>query len=108
MFACRWHGREDPLYLCFSSEGGHVADLLRPQRVDDRALSHIRVADETHTDLLFVRVELWEAEKRSQDVAFPQQPQLVLESWRLFKTVLFCNKPSGLLIAPETRSKRYP
>lgn len=48
-------------YLGFSSKGCHVADLLRPQRVDDGALSHIGIANETYTYLLLVCVELWEA-----------------------------------------------
>lgn len=51
-------------YLRLSSDGCHIADLFRPQCVDDWTLSHIRVADETHTDLFLVCVELSEAENR--------------------------------------------
>ncbi len=50
-------------YLCLSRKGSHIADLLRPQRVDDRAFSNIRVANETHTYLFLVCVELQEAKK---------------------------------------------
>lgn len=73
-----------PCYLCFSSERCHIADLLRPQRVDDWALSHIRVANETHAYLFLVCVELWEMKKyKVKSVVFrKQQSQPVFGSLR--------------------------
>lgn len=60
-------------YLCFSGKGCHIADLLRAQCVDDGALSHIRVANETHTYLFLVCVELWEAENKVRMLRFMKQ-----------------------------------
>lgn len=45
-------------YLGFSCEGRYVADLLGSQCVDDGALAHVGVANEAHTDLLLIRVQL--------------------------------------------------
>lgn len=53
-------------YLCLSGDRGHIADLFRAQRVDDGTLSHVRVADEAHTDLFLVCVELLKAEKKKK------------------------------------------
>lgn len=53
-------------YLGLSSDGCHVADLFRAQRVDDGTLSHVGVANEAHADLFLVRVELSDADDRKQ------------------------------------------
>lgn len=41
-------------HLGLPSEGRHIADLLGAQRVDDGALAHIGVPNESHADLLLI------------------------------------------------------
>ena len=47
------------MYLCFTCDGGHVADLLGAQCVYHRALANVWIANEPHTDLLLVGVQLF-------------------------------------------------
>ena len=47
------------MYLCFTCDGGHVADLLGAQCVYHRALANVWIANEPHADLLLVSVQLF-------------------------------------------------
>lgn len=47
------------MYLCFSCDGGHIANFLGAQRVDHRALANIWITDEPDADLFLVSVQLF-------------------------------------------------
>mmetsp|Transcript_6562 Transcript_6562/g.18159 ORF Transcript_6562/g.18159 Transcript_6562/m.18159 type:complete len:283 (-) Transcript_6562:92-940(-) len=48
------HQRDVLPYLCLAWDGGHVANLLRSQRVDHGRLADVRVAHHAHRDVLLV------------------------------------------------------
>ena len=50
----------------------HFADLLLLQRVDNAALSDVRIADESHADLLFVLVEQRQLTKQIEESRFSE------------------------------------
>lgn len=46
-------------YLCFTCDGGHIANFLGAQRVYHRALANIWIANEPNADLFLVSVQLF-------------------------------------------------
>ncbi len=110
-FKSSLHGWDDTwTYLCFSSKGCHIADLLRPQCVDDWALSHIRIANETHTYLFLVCVELWEAKNKVRVLCFLNNSlslSSVHEGNFRWGSVAISNKRSELVITPELQCSLF-
>ena len=58
------------MYLCFTSEWRHLADLLCTQSVDDGALANIGVSDETNADLFLIGIEL--QQRSSEQLQHPR------------------------------------
>ena len=59
--------------LSLSWDGRDRADLLLLERVDDRRLADVRVADEAHRDLLLVRVEDRELTEELDERTLPER-----------------------------------
>ena len=73
------------MYLCFTCDGGHVADLLGAQCVYHRALANVWIASEPHADLLLVSVQLFK-EKNTHHT------HLVWVSWDKQVVLLCCHE----------------
>lgn len=56
-----------------TGDGRHLADFLAAQGVDDGRFSNIRVADETHADLLLVAVQLAELAQQIDQRTFTKR-----------------------------------
>ena len=94
------------LHLCFSCDGGHVANFLWLQCVDDRTFANIRVAYDTNTKN--------KQKNNFPDLSFVQVPLLIQRTQKihLYSNIVFylrkvsCDKQQGCFYKADGCSRR--